>query len=496
MSVSQRLLGLLTVVCLLSGAGWAQLTYKTTSDTSFSGDPEGLAVADINRDGLPDVAVIDGSTVSVMFNHGSGVFGPPHNTALTTASASIQMLAADMNNDGKIDLVIAQSSPMQVLVLPGNGDGTFRAPLVLSLVNAPHGIALGDFNRDGKIDLAVEECQTNTSNCDVAIFLGNGAGTFTPGSILPTSGSAALTRSVVATDLNKDGKIDLAVANLGGSSTAPIANFQVFFGNGDGTFRTPVIVPVPFTIPANSAAMPPTIVAGDFTGKAVPSIGVETGTICGGSACGQAEMNIFINNGAGGFTFKQTFATSSNEGPDAWVAADLNNDRKIDLIRFSGNIRTGGVQTWLNNGSGFFTSVSNSVAGMEAAHLDIRDINLDGRHDLISAAGGLGMSAAIMALNSNGTVNCAPPLSGAIHAKLCTPGTTTSSTTFTVRASGNSPVGIQRLELWVDGTKRAQTLNDQLLTTLTLSVGTHQITIVAVDRYIGISKTTRTVTVQ
>jgi hypothetical protein len=480
----------------LSGASWAQLTYKTTSQTNFSGDPEGLAVADINRDGLPDVAVIDGSNVSVMFNHGSGVFGPPHNTALTTASASIQMLAADMNNDGKIDLVIAQSSPMQVLVLLGNGDGTFRTPLVLSLVNQPHGIALGDFNRDGKIDLAVEECQTNTSNCDVAIFLGNGAGTFTPGSILPTSGSAALRFSVVAADLNKDGKIDLAVANLGGSSTAPTANFQVFFGNGDGTFRTPVAVPVPFTIPANSAAMPPTIVAGDFTGNAAPSIGVETGTICGGSACGQAEMNIFINNGAGGFTQKQTFATSSDEGPDAWVAADLDNDRKIDLIRFSGNIRTGGVQTWLNNGSGFFSAVSNSLAGLEAAFLDIRDINLDGRHDLISAAGGLGMSAAIMALNSNGTVNCAPPPSGAIHAKLCTPGSTTSSTTLTVKASGNSPVGIQRLELWVDGTKRAQVLNDQLLTPLTLSVGTHQITIVAVDRYIGISKTTRTVTVQ
>jgi len=65
-----------------------------------------------------------------------------------------------------------------------------------------------------------------------------------------------------------------------------------------------------------------------------------------------------------------------------------------------------------------------------------------------------------------------------------------------VKASGNSPVGIQRLELWVDGTKRAQILNDQLLTTLTLSAGTHTITIVAVDRYIGISKTTRTVNVQ
>lgn len=489
-----RLLRLLTVLCLLSGAGWAQLTYKTTSDTSFSGNSGGMAVADINRDGLPDVAVIADTTLSVMFNHGGGAFGPPHNTALPTGSMSVQMLAADMNNDGKIDLVIAQLQPMQVLVLLGNGDGTFRTPLVLPLANPPHGIALGDFNRDGKIDLAVQECQSNSGNCDVAIFLGNGAGTFTPGSILPVAGATATTPTLVAPDLNRDGKIDLAVASLVGSSSAPTAQFAVFFGNGDGTFRTPVTVNVPFTVPSGSLAMPPTIVAGDFNGEATPDIGVETGTICGGSACGQAEMNIFINNGAGGFTFKQTFATASVEGPKSWAAADLDNDRKIDLIRFSGNFRTGGIETWLNNGSGSFTPVSNSES-TDAATLTIRDIDLDGRHDLIVDAAGLGMSGTIVALNENGTINCAPPPSGAIHAKLCTPGTSTSSTTFTVKASGNSPVGIQRLELWVDGTKRAQILNDQLLKTLTLSAGTHTITIVAVDQYLGIAKTTRSVTV-
>jgi Bacterial Ig domain len=83
-----------------------------------------------------------------------------------------------------------------------------------------------------------------------------------------------------------------------------------------------------------------------------------------------------------------------------------------------------------------------------------------------------------------------------LQTKICSPGTTTSSTTFTVLASDNSPVGLKRVELWVDGTKRAQTLNDQLRATLTLTAGTHQITVVAVDQYIGFSKTTETVTVK
>jgi hypothetical protein len=99
-------------------------------------------------------------------------------------------------------------------------------------------------------------------------------------------------------------------------------------------------------------------------------------------------------------------------------------------------------------------------------------------------------------LNQNGTPNCPPPASNVLQAKMCSPGSTTSSTTFTVQASGNSPVGIKRVELWVDGHKVAQTLNDQLRKTLTLTIGIHQITVVAVDDYIGFAKATRSVNVQ
>jgi hypothetical protein len=70
-----------------------------------------------------------------------------------------------------------------------------------------------------------------------------------------------------------------------------------------------------------------------------------------------------------------------------------------------------------------------------------------------------------------------------------------SSTTFTIKAAGNSPVGVKRMEIWIDGVKRGQALDDQIRRTVTLSAGSHKLTVVAVDQYHGTSKTTKTISV-
>lgn len=497
MSSSHSLSRLLILLCVGTTFAFGQLTYKTSFETEFTDGafPAGLTVADFNRDGLPDIAVVHATTLSILLNHGSGTFGPPHDTALPANSTSVQVLAADVNHDGKIDVVIAQSNPMQIIVLLGNGNGTFQPPIIHPTVNTPDQIALGDFNNDGKVDLAVHEC--NSTSCDIAVYLGSGTGTFSPHTVLAAPGSG-VGQSFGVTDFNRDGKLDIAVAALAGASNSPTANFSVFFGHGDGTFSAPEVVSVPFTVPQNFVASAPSLVFGDFNGDAVDDIGVETGAFCGGSACGESQMNIFLNNGSGKFSLKQTFASSSDDFPFDWRAGDLNNDLTIDLARFNPAVRGGQFQTWINNGHGDFSSISNTYASTPPQTVEIRDVNLDGRHDVVLTDFDFSTSQTqvVVGLSENGTPNCAPPPSNVLQAKMCTPGSSTSSTTFTVKASGNSPVGIKRVELWVDGHKVAQTLSDQLRKTLTLTKGTHQITVVAVDRYIGFAKTTRSVNVQ
>src|SRR5438874_1975822 len=73
----------------------------------------------------------------------------------------------DFNADGNADLVVANYSDSTVTVLLGKGDGTLQpgqAFSVGSFASFPAALAVGDFNRDGKLDLAVANQLSNTSS--------------------------------------------------------------------------------------------------------------------------------------------------------------------------------------------------------------------------------------------------------------------------------------------------------------------------------------------
>ena len=108
-----------------------------------------MAVVDLNGDGLPDIITsdyyggVEGHDVSVMMNLGNGTFGAP--TFYGTSSGPFGVAVADLNGDGKPDIVTSNWDTGTISVLMGNGDGTFKPSVtVASAGNEAGSIAIAD----------------------------------------------------------------------------------------------------------------------------------------------------------------------------------------------------------------------------------------------------------------------------------------------------------------------------------------------------------------
>jgi len=185
-------------------------------------DVAAVAMGDFNRDGKLDLALTNpsGDTVSVLLGNGDGTF----QTAVTYATGNSgdhpsAVNAADFNGDGKLDLAVTNLNAKTVAIFLGNGDGTFTLngsySTTAGLFIGPSAMTTGDFNGDGKVDLAI----TDQSDNSVSILVGNGDGTFTFQSPLEfTTGNFA--DGVAAGDFNGDGRLDVAVANYTDSTVS------------------------------------------------------------------------------------------------------------------------------------------------------------------------------------------------------------------------------------------------------------------------------------
>jgi hypothetical protein len=98
------------------------------------------------------------------------------------------------------------------------------APVNYAAGANPTSVIIGDFNGDGKLDLAVADLGGNNGN----LLLGNGDGTFQ--SALSFA-AGTLTGPLGTGDLNGDGKLDLITTH------ASKNNVSVLLGNGDWTFQ-------------------------------------------------------------------------------------------------------------------------------------------------------------------------------------------------------------------------------------------------------------------
>jgi hypothetical protein len=223
---------------LLLGNGTGTFTLGPDPNTSYaaSGAPITLLPGDFNGDGKPDLNIGTSppeeaflGTDSVALNAGNGTFDAPVSVPNTTP------IMADFTGDGRTDILAVSGN--EITVSLGQRDGSFT-PVTTSLL-IPFGTGrfnVGDVNGDGKPDLILNYGD------HFEVWLGNGDGTFTySNSVALTNVASDFVAAVSDLDGNRKGDIILAPDADVAVALSPLA---IFYGNGDGTFQPPVFVPV------------------------------------------------------------------------------------------------------------------------------------------------------------------------------------------------------------------------------------------------------------
>src|SRR5215472_17732029 len=169
----------------------------------------------LNR--IPQIIAVLLTLVSLTTTCGKTEFAPAKNYPVGINPKAV--VIADFNGDGKPDIAVANSGdpgigdPGNVSILLNNGDGTFQPANDITAGKNPCSIAVGDFNRDGHLDLVVANNGINVAGGwlpgTVSVLLGNGDGTFQT-HVDYAAGTGPC--SVTVEDLNGDGRLDLAVA--------------------------------------------------------------------------------------------------------------------------------------------------------------------------------------------------------------------------------------------------------------------------------------------
>lgn len=388
-----------------------------------------IAAADLNGDGKTDIVVTNGvsNSIGILLGNGDGTFQPA--ISQPAINSPVGVAIGDVNGDGKPDVLVTTVAGWSkgygtLQVFLGKGDGTFLAPKVFN-AGGPftYSLTIGDFNRDGKLDVAVADCSPYTgSDCGkVGVLIGRGDGTFKP-VVLYKSGGVG-TWSVTTADLNEDGVLDLVVGNLCTHAICPSTvngAIGMLLGREDGTFHNVV------TYTTLGRTLVPVIADVNEDGHA---------DVIVTNSQGARGIAVLLGNGDGTLQAPLIYPVAQRF-VNTPAVADLNSDGHIDVVLTECSIGdltcTGSalVGVLFGNGDGTFQPLLKFPSGgVNPVGLALSDVNGDGLADILVANcaaiwGTCGISSGavgVLVNNTNPTDLTAPTVTVSATPSVLTP---------------------------------------------------------------------------
>ncbi|MEO0603529.1 MAG: FG-GAP-like repeat-containing protein, partial [Myxococcota bacterium] len=325
-------------VAVLTNDGTGALSfdarYRSELGYGAGGQPQDLAVGDVDGDGEPDVAVAGGLSpyqIVLLGNNGLGDLLPTQSAP--TLDQPLEAVVADLDGNGLQDWAIAStiSLPQWAWGIQ-QVNGGFQQ--IFSPGNTSHddytSIVLADFDQDNDLDAALGF----DSDTGVALYRNNGNGGFTYVTLLNTS---TIVRHVAAADLNGDNDPEL-VAVLSSNDEV-----QVFTGITGVAFAGGNLIS---TGNSTQGDNPVYVELQEVTGDSF--IDILTANASSG------DVSLLAGTGSGNFAPVVTIPMAlggGSAGTDVVRTGDFNQDGILDLAATHASRDTVGVSLGFGGGA-------------------------------------------------------------------------------------------------------------------------------------------------
>ncbi|MFT7461820.1 MAG: hypothetical protein ACI9EF_000154 [Pseudohongiellaceae bacterium] len=194
----------------------------------LGGQPQDLAVGDLDGDGVVDLVATHMSSASpglgVAHGVGDGSFAPAVGVSLPAQCDRLRLHDADL--DGRLDVLVAEATSTGTLLwtLLGQPGGTFAAPLGTPTAGVSEltSFSLGDLDGDGIVDIVGQ------GDAGLTLLAGTGTALFGAPEIVPGgSGFSSGLYPVGVGDVDGDGDLDV-IGQVG------VEGMQIYTNDGAG----------------------------------------------------------------------------------------------------------------------------------------------------------------------------------------------------------------------------------------------------------------------